>query len=238
MNRKHNKIITILSFLILFISKPVVAASFIENLSNSYIFLGIILLLGFLGFVIEIFNSNFGLGTLISIFSFAAFFILNSGNLMAGSYVPYFVVGLILLIIEIIIPGFTFTGILGIVLISLSIIQTVDNPVYGIIMLISVLIIVVGVVIYLFRKGYSSKFLNKLILKSTHDVELQEKRNVNKYLKYEGEKGIVLTDMRPSGMIEIGDVKLDAISEGVYIKKGEKVIVTKVEGNKITVRRM
>lgn len=53
----------------------------------------------------------------------------------------------------------------------------------------------------------------------------------------EGEKGVSTTDLRPSGKIVIDDKEYSVSTEGEYIEKGENVIVTKVEGNRITVQR-
>lgn len=239
MKRKGNIILFISSLIVLFISNPVLASDFTVKLSTSYLFLGLILLLGFLGFVVEMFSSIFGLGILMSIFSFSAFFILNSYNAVGPSYVGYFILGLILLIIEVIIPGFTLTGIAGIVLVSLSIILTVPNPTYGIIMLVVVMTIILSIFVHLFRKGYSNSFIDKLILRETNIDRKKDTKNIenNNYIEYEGKEGTVATDMRPSGTVEIEGVRVDAISEGLYIKKGEKVKVVNVEGNKITVRR-
>lgn len=243
MERKREKTIFMLFLILIFSSTNVLASSFnIGNFSKSYIFLGLVLLLGFIGIIVEIFSDTFGLGLLLSIFSFSAFFVLNYPTLSGNSYIPHFIVGLILLIIEIVVPGFTIVGIAGMVLLSLSIILTVPNMTYGIIMLLVVLAISIGILVYLIRKGYSSQFIDRLILKETNAPKKENKDKPQyiekEYLKYEGKKGRVLADMRPSGMIEIEGVKLDAISDGVFIKKGEEIEVEKVEGNKIIVRRV
>lgn len=238
MEKQKNILLLLLSTVLLFITKPVQASNFAESLSTSYIFLGIILFLGFVGLVMSIFTSNIGLGSLISVFAFSAFFILNRPGLDGKSYISYFIIGLILLVIEIIVPGFTLTGIAGIVLISLSIIQTVPNLAYGIVMLVLVMISTIFLIVYMFKKGYTNGFIDKLILKETHmdNVDLEGKEETS--LKLIGKEGRVVTDMRPSGTITINGEYLDAISEGTYIKKGESIKIIKVEGNKITVRRV
>lgn len=241
---KNKKNTLLLSFMILltFSTNSLASGFNLKTLSTSYIFLGLILLLGFLGIIIEIFSDTFGLGILLSIFSFSAFFILNYPTWSGQSYIPHFIVGLILLIIEIVVPGFTFVGLGGIILIALSIILTVPNITYGIIMLLIVFALSIAILVYLIRKGYSSEFLERLVLKETSTGKKDDSDKPRyigeEYIQYEGKKGKVLTDMRPSGMIEIDGTKIDAVSEGIYIKKGEEVEVKKVEGNKIIVRRI
>ena len=51
-------------------------------------------------------------------------------------------------------------------------------------------------------------------------------------------EGITLSELRPSGFIEIDGKKLDALSEGAFLAKNTPVKVVKVEGSKIFVRRI
>lgn len=50
-----------------------------------------------------------------------------------------------------------------------------------------------------------------------------------------GSRGIVLTALRPSGTIEIGDERIDAVSNGSFIEKGIEVRVLEVHGNRVVV---
>lgn len=51
-----------------------------------------------------------------------------------------------------------------------------------------------------------------------------------------GSEGIVRTDLRPVGIVEIDGKRLDALSEVALIRTGTRVRVTSVEGTKIKVR--
>lgn len=44
--------------------------------------------------------------------------------------------------------------------------------------------------------------------------------------------------LRPSGTVQIGDRRIDVITEGEFIPKGTKVKVIKVEGFRIVVARV
>lgn len=52
-----------------------------------------------------------------------------------------------------------------------------------------------------------------------------------------GKQGVVSKELRPAGTVIIEDNPVDVVSEGEYIKKGEKVVVLAVEGGRIVVRR-
>lgn len=51
-----------------------------------------------------------------------------------------------------------------------------------------------------------------------------------------GKEGIAATTLRPSGIVTIDDERYSAVSEAEFLPKGTKIIVKKVEGNKIVVR--
>ena len=55
--------------------------------------------------------------------------------------------------------------------------------------------------------------------------------------EYLGMEGITISELRPSGFIEIDGERVDALSEGNFIPKGTSVKVVKIEGSKIIVRR-
>jgi membrane-bound ClpP family serine protease len=51
-----------------------------------------------------------------------------------------------------------------------------------------------------------------------------------------GQEGVVLTDLRPVGIVEIGGRRLDVLSETLFVPAGSRVRVTHVEGSMIKVR--
>ncbi len=50
------------------------------------------------------------------------------------------------------------------------------------------------------------------------------------------QEGVALTDMRPSGVIEVGGQRHDAIAQGGVVDRGQRVRVVKVNGMTILVR--
>lgn len=52
-----------------------------------------------------------------------------------------------------------------------------------------------------------------------------------------GREGIALTALRPSGTIELEGKKLDVVADGEFIVKGDKVVVSSVEGIRILVKK-
>ena len=53
-----------------------------------------------------------------------------------------------------------------------------------------------------------------------------------------GKEGTVLTALRPVGLIEIDGVRMDALSETMFVQPGSKVKVTYADGSQIKVRQI
>ena len=52
-----------------------------------------------------------------------------------------------------------------------------------------------------------------------------------------GKNGIVEAPLRPAGIARIGDRRVDVVSRGELIERGESVIVVEVSGNRVVVAR-
>ena len=53
-----------------------------------------------------------------------------------------------------------------------------------------------------------------------------------------GKEGLVLTSLRPAGTIEVDNHRIDAVSDGVFIDKDDKVRVLDVQGSRVLVERI
>ncbi|MCF6461796.1 NfeD family protein [Clostridium sp. Cult1] len=210
------------------------AAKFLSNSSISTLLLTI----GFVGLVIEIFTPGFGIGGTISIIAFGLFF---GGNIIAGNSqwtsLAIFVTGLILLVIEAIVPGFGLPGISGIILVILGTILAMGSLASAL-MSVSIAIIITAIITMLLIKyGHRSPFLDKIVL-STHQKDEEGYLSSLSRDEYLGKEGVSITELRPSGIIEIDGERLDALSSGAFIPKQSNIKVVRVEGSKIIVRRV
>jgi hypothetical protein len=52
-----------------------------------------------------------------------------------------------------------------------------------------------------------------------------------------GESGVAESFLRPAGIARFGSRRVDVMSEGDFIERGEKVIIVRVEGNHVIVRK-
>ncbi len=53
-----------------------------------------------------------------------------------------------------------------------------------------------------------------------------------------GAEGVVLTALRPSGTIMVGDKRVDAVSDGMFIEAKQRVKVVEVHGSRVVVESM
>ena len=63
-------------------------------------------------------------------------------------------------------------------------------------------------------------------------------RLLGPYAYLQGERGVAITILRPSGKAQFGDRMVDVISDGPFIESGRAVQVIEVNGNRVVVREM
>lgn len=223
---------------------PVVEMNFssTENmvrwLSNPYVS-SLLLTIGIAGLVIEIFTMGFGIAGFIGFIALALYF---GGSLLAGlsgwGAVLLFLVGLILLLVEVLVtPGFGLTGVGGLLAIIFSVFMTAPSGEQAVI---SLVIAILGTIILL---ALSVKFLptrkvwRRLILNTKLEKETGYVAPQLDLLKFLNQEGITVTPLRPAGIAEINGERVDVVSEGAFIPPGMPVKVVNVEGSRIVVRQ-
>ncbi|MBA3063097.1 MAG: nodulation protein NfeD [Atribacteria sp.] len=197
----------------------------------------LLLSIGFLGLIIEFWTLGWGIAGSIGIISLSLFF---GGHIIVGlagfETIILFVIGLLLLLAEIFfIPGFGLAGISGIATILASIFLTFGNIIqatYSI--LIALGISVIGFFL-LIKYIPSTRTWRKFVLSTEQKKELGYTVGTKDLKRLIGGKGISITPLRPSGIVEVNGKKLDALTRGEYVDSNTKIKVISIEGNKIVV---
>lgn len=197
----------------------------------------LLLTLGFAGVVLEILTPGFGIPGTVGIISLAAFF---GGRMvvgLAGWEVAFlFIAGIILLLIEVfVIPGFGFAGALGLAAIFGSIVLSYASAEAGLVSLSIALGATVLIVILGWRYIRRSSAWRRLVLDTRLDTESGYTAPASR-VDLVGKQGRTQTPLRPSGIVEIGDERVDAVTEGGFVPKDTAVLVINVEGNRIVVK--
>jgi len=143
------------------------------------------------------------------------------------------VVGFVLAVVEIYMPGFGAPGIIGTVLLIGGILLCARGNVTLSLILLGVIVALLAVVLSLSIRSAARGRLQK------SDLVLHEAEAPSVSLQdlsfYVNKEGTALTVLRPAGIGEFDGVKLNVVSEGDFISEGAPIRVRHVEGNRIIV---
>ncbi|MGA6924164.1 MAG: NfeD family protein, partial [Desulfosarcina sp.] len=202
--------------------------------------------IGMLGILLEIRTPGFGIPGALGITSLALFFwghwlVQLAGweeLLLVGS-------GLVLLVFEVfVIPGFGVAGALGITAIlgglSLSlfgsgataefIIRAVGRVVFS---LLIAMVASLAMLRFLPRLPFGQRLILETGLPAVQGYASAPEGDT----RWLGKSGIALSPLRPAGIAEIEGERVDVVSDGELVDPGVAVVVTRVDGNRIVVRR-
>lgn len=198
----------------------------------------ILLSIGSLGLVLELYTPGFGIPGFMGLSALLLFFY---GHLVAGlagyETLVLFVIGIGLIIAEFFLPG-GIAGVLGLGAIVGSLFLASENVVHmGISILIAIGISILASILMIKVFGKKMSIFKKFILTDSTKTEEGYVSNKNR-LELIGLEGYALTALRPSGTVVIEDERIDVVSEGGFILKDARVRVVKAEGSRIVVREI
>lgn len=149
------------------------------------------------------------------------------------------IVGFILLVIEMFLPGIGLAGVSGVIALIAVVVMQLGwgNPRVALyVIAIALLVIILGLIwiIRSFQKGRLSKSF--LVLRDSSDgTSVPEIATAKADLV--GKSGVALTILRPAGIAEIEGRRVDVTTAGEFIPKGSPVTVVKAEGMHILVNK-
>ena len=196
----------------------------------------ILLSIGSLGLVLELYSPGFGVPGAMGISALLLFFY---GHLVAGlagmETIILFVVGVVLIVLELFVPG----GILGVLglgaVITSFFLATDDIAGMGLSLLIAMLVTIGAMVVLLTVFGKRIRLFDRIILKDSTNTEQGYISNISR-IELVGQIGVTLTPLRPAGTAVINDERIDVVTEGTFIGANRRVTIIKAEGSRIVVR--
>lgn len=204
----------------------------------------LLLSLGMLGLIFEIKAGHFGIGALVSVTSLGLFFGANILLGLAGwEEIILLGLGLAALGVEVfLLPGFGVAGILGLVLLGGAIVLTLvgaaptatDFIQAGAVLGASLIITASVFIAWLRHLPNSPRFSGLLLKSSTRQDEGFVSAPIRGDLV--GKSGTAATDLRPAGVVVVGDERLDVVTEGEFISAGSSVTVVRSDGYRHVVR--
>lgn len=148
------------------------------------------------------------------------------------------VIGMVLVMVEIVVPGFGAAGISGGIALFVGVmLGCAGNITYA---MFSILIIVALLIIFavvIFRSALKGKISRSPVVLNTSIDSGSTELFDDDMQSLVGLKGKTVTALRPSGIAVIDGRRLDVVSLAEFIEKGEDIVVDRVEGVKILVKR-
>ena len=219
----------------------------------------LLILVGMAAAYAELKAPGFGIGGAISLLAFGTFFF---GNYMAGNLANYelvalFVLGIVLIAVELfLIPGTGVTGIAGVLcLLGALLLGTVDkidwndwkvgdfsgsllDLLRGPAFTLGTGLLGGSVLVFLLMRFLPNTFLFRAFVSKQElagGASLSTQASAPDYQDRTGFTGEALTDLRPSGKVVFSGEELDVVADGAFIRKGSKVRVLRQDGMKIVV---
>ncbi|SFE28857.1 NfeD family protein [Alteribacillus iranensis] len=212
-------------------------AEHIARIVTHPVVIPILLSLGSLGLILELYSPGFGIP---GIMGASALFLFFFGHTIAGfagiESIIMFIAGLVLILIEIFVPGFGVFGILGIGAIIASMFFASFSAVHMIISILIAALLSIVAIAMLFKTFGKKGPMKKLVLQDSFSSDEGYVSHTSRD-ELIGKVGSSLTPLRPSGSILVEEERLDAVSEGGYIEENQKVKIIEVQGARIIVRK-
>ena len=218
--------------LVRFLTNPMVAPLFMS--------------LGMLGLFMEIKSPGFGVPGIFGLICLGLFF---GSHLLVGladmTEMLILFAGIMLILLEIlVIPGFGVAGISGIGLIFYAffkmLIGTYPSPAdYQFAYLgLSVGIITAFIMAVIIYKTFPKTELYQRLIPFSPQKSTEGFTISKGYEKLKGERGKTITDLRPSGKVEIGGNVYQAMSHGNYIDRGQSILVDGIDESQLLVKKV
>ena len=148
------------------------------------------------------------------------------------------VLGILLVGVEVFIPGFGIPGITGVILLILGIILGAQSVFQAFILIVLVLVVLAVMLVLIYKSAKKGRiYRSPLVLKNRLD-ESDGFSAVEEMENHVGRRGVTLTPLHPAGTGDFGGMRLDIVSDSEFIEKGRPVRIVKVEGRRIVVREL
>ncbi|HZA53226.1 MAG TPA: NfeD family protein [Candidatus Udaeobacter sp.] len=206
----------------------------------------LLITIGMLGIIIEIRTPGFGIPGGLGIMSLALFFWGHSlVQLVGWEEILLVALGIVLLAAEVfVVPGFGITGVLGIgaLLAGLSLslvgggatweftIKAAGRVIFSLLLALLASLVLLR---YLPRLPWGRRLILETGLGAGQGYASASETDKN----WLGKTGTVLSPLRPAGIAEIEGERVDVVSDGGFVESGAPIVVSRVDGNRIVVRR-
>lgn len=206
----------------------------------------LLMMVGILGIITEIRTPGFGVPGVVGIAGLGLFLWGHWLVQLAGFEELLLVgVGVVLLAVELFVtPGFGVVGFLGLAAIvgglGLSLVgagATWDFVVQAAWRVTLSLLVAIGASVVLLRFLPRLPFGRRLVLEADLPAQAGYASAPQSDRAWLGKRGTAVSTLRPAGLADLDGERVDVVSDGEFIEAGAAIEVTRVDGNRIVVRR-
>lgn len=149
-----------------------------------------------------------------------------------------FILGAFALVLEMFVfPGFGVSGLAGIVLLAWGVLLlAVDftQATGALTIALACTIIIFFVLLRLFNK---LNWWQRLTLGTRQQKDTGYVAPQTDLIRFVGATGVSISPLRPAGSVEVDGIRLDVVTEGDFLPPNTPVVIIKVEGTRVIVRR-
>ncbi len=146
------------------------------------------------------------------------------------------IAGLVLVGAEMFLPGFGVPGIAGLVCLVLGVVFGARSLLTALLLILCIIVILCLMLIIAMRSAARGRISRSpLVLNSSTNAE-EGFSSTEDESSLVGALGMAATALRPSGIADIDGKRYDVVTEGDFVKAGERVTVAATEGRRIVVR--
>ena len=148
------------------------------------------------------------------------------------------VIGMILIVIEMMIPGFGAAGISGGIALIAGLAIGSDSLAGAMFSLLIIVVILAATAAVIFRSALRGKLSRSPVVLNTAIESGSTERTGEEMQALIGKRGTTTTALRPSGIAVIDGRRIDVSSEAEFIDKDVEVEVVSVDGMRVLVKRV
>ena len=159
---------------------------------------------------------------------------------LGGLMVLLFVLGIILVVLELVMPGFGVAGGIGVLALIAGVViaSQVVSPAVLTLIIAVVLLVIAGMLVWLYKSATKGGRISRHFLLHTKTGEEEGFSSVANQQELVGLEGVAATVLRPTGTGSFGEKRLDVVTNGEFVPKDSKIRIVSVEGFRIVVEKI
>ena len=192
----------------------------------------------FLSVLVEIKTGGMGAGILLGIVAAGVFFGSQYvKGLVSVFHIAVFLGGVLCIVVEMLMPTVGLLAGAGVAAMLYSMVLAMGGNISAVYAMLAAFVLAALIFALIVKKLPSSRLWKKIVLS---DASTTDRGYVSTRTQAEliGRTGVVLTELRPSGTVQLDGVPVDVVSEGAFLPKGTVVRVTAVQSSRVVVRRV